>query len=112
MSAKIVDRGRGPELEGTRVTVYRIMDFLRDGTTLECIAEELEVTEQQVKVAIEYIEAHRTEVESEYEQILRRVNQPNAPWVDAQCAKTPEELRQRILAHHSRKHSDAGRGRQ
>ena len=31
MSARIIDRGRGPEIEGTRITVYRIMDYVRDG---------------------------------------------------------------------------------
>jgi len=28
MSAKIIDRGRGPEIEGTRITVYDVMDYL------------------------------------------------------------------------------------
>src|SRR3989442_15866224 len=32
MVARIIDRGRGPEVAGTRVTVYRIMDFVREGS--------------------------------------------------------------------------------
>ena len=28
MGAKIIDRGRGPEIEGTRITVYDVMDYL------------------------------------------------------------------------------------
>ena len=32
MAARIINRGRGPEVAGTRVTVYRIMDFLREGS--------------------------------------------------------------------------------
>jgi len=27
MSANIIDRGRGPEIEGTRIRVYRSIDF-------------------------------------------------------------------------------------
>ena len=30
MTARIINRGRGPEVEGTRVTVYRILDFFRE----------------------------------------------------------------------------------
>ena len=28
MGAKIIDRGRGPEIEGTRITVYDVMDWV------------------------------------------------------------------------------------
>jgi hypothetical protein len=28
MGAKIIDRNRGPEIEGTRITVYDVMDYL------------------------------------------------------------------------------------
>ena len=27
MAAKIIDRGRGPEIAGTRITVYHVMDY-------------------------------------------------------------------------------------
>jgi hypothetical protein len=29
MTARIIDRGRGPEIEGTRITVYDVMDYWR-----------------------------------------------------------------------------------
>lgn len=29
MSAKIIHRGRGPEIEGTRITVYDVWDYAR-----------------------------------------------------------------------------------
>lgn len=97
MTAQIIDRGRGPELEGTRVTVYRIMDFLAYDDPPEAIARELDLTMEQVRVALDYIEAHRTEVEEVYRTILERVNRPNPPWVEALRAKSPEELKRRIL---------------
>ncbi|HZW33155.1 MAG TPA: DUF433 domain-containing protein [Isosphaeraceae bacterium] len=96
MSARIIDRGRGPELEGTRVTVYRIMDFVRDGSPPEEIARELELTGEQVSLALDYITAHRDEVQTAYEQILRRVSGPNPEWVEGRLAKTPEELKRRL----------------
>ena len=29
--ATIIDRGRGPEIAGTRITVYDVMDYLKHG---------------------------------------------------------------------------------
>ena len=94
----IIERGRGPELRGTRITVYRIMDFLRYGYSASEIAEELGLTARKVSVAIEYIRSHQEQSDREYELILERVNQPNPPEVDRGRAKTREELRQRIRA--------------
>jgi uncharacterized protein (DUF433 family) len=111
MTARIIDRGRGPELEGTRVTVYRIMDFLRYNSPPEEIAAELDLTHEQVQLALDYIEAHRSEVEAVYERILQRVSQGNPAWVEALCPKTPEELRQWIRARHAKetRHVDSPR---
>ena len=75
MTARIIDRGRGPEVAGTRVTVYRIMDFLREGSSAGRIATELLLTEEQVRVALDYIAVHRRTIEAEYEKILQRVQQ-------------------------------------
>ena len=82
MAARIIDRGRGPEVAGTRVTVYRIMDVLREGSSPGRIATELHLTEEQVRVALDYIAMHRRSVEAEYEKILQRVQQRNPPHVE------------------------------
>lgn len=98
MTTRIIDRGRGPEIEGTRVTIYRIMDFVRAGDPRARIAGELNLTEEQVGEALAYIDAHREEVEAGYAAILKRASQPNPEWVEAGAAKTWEELRRRIEA--------------
>ena len=107
MSGKIINRGRGPEIEGTRVTVYRVMDFVRGGTPSESIARELELTEEQVSLALDYIASHQSEVSAEYDKIWQRVHGLNPKWVEAGSARTPEELRQRIRARHSQKPAHA-----
>jgi len=96
MAARIIDRGRGPELEGTRVTIYCVMDYVRAGDPPSRIAEELELTDDQVQLALGYIDTHRCEVESAYDAIVKRGNEPNPDWVDEGSAKTWEELRRRI----------------
>jgi uncharacterized protein (DUF433 family) len=98
---RILDRGRGPELAGTRVTVYLIMDFLRYNYSASEIARELAITTQQVRVVLDYIEEHRTQVETDYERILERANRPNTPEVEAVLPKTSDELRRRIMERHS-----------
>lgn len=40
-SNTIVDRGRGPEIAGTRITAYTIMDFLKSDDPRPEIAGEL-----------------------------------------------------------------------
>jgi uncharacterized protein (DUF433 family) len=111
MAVCIIDRGRGPELEGTRVTVYLVMDYVRAGDPPSQIAQELDLSEEQVRAALEYINAHRDEVEAEYEAILKRVSQPNPDWVEAGAAKTWDELRRRIEARSGGEPAHARHGR-
>ena len=112
MSARIIDRGRGPELEGTRVTVYRVMDYVVEGASACRIADELSLSDEQVQVALDYIAVHRSEIDAEYERILKRVHGKNPPWVDAGIPKTEEDLKQRIKARASGNLQHAGGRRQ
>jgi uncharacterized protein (DUF433 family) len=105
MAARIIDRGRGPEVEGTRVTVYRILDYVREGSSIGRIVTELNLTEEQVHMALDYIAAHRRIVEAEYEKILLRVQKRNPPHVDAGRATSPDALKQRIRARCARRHA-------
>ena len=110
MAARIVHRGRGPELEGTRVTVYRIMDFVQESCPTGGIAIALHLTEEQVRAALDYIALHHQEVEAEYNKILQRVQQRNPPEVEAGRATSPELLKQRIRARWEKDvtHADTG----
>ena len=74
------------------------MDYVLAGDPPSQIAEELDLSEQQVQAAMEYISPHRDEVEAQYEAILKRVSQPNPDWVEAGRAETWDELRRRIAA--------------
>jgi uncharacterized protein (DUF433 family) len=98
MTTRIINRGRGPEIEGTRITVYRIMDFVRDNCSMTTIADELNLSEAQVHAALDYIAANRTEVEAEYDQLLQRVQQANPPHIQAGRAQSVDELERRIHA--------------
>ncbi|MGO9467319.1 MAG: DUF433 domain-containing protein [Isosphaeraceae bacterium] len=108
MAARIIDRGRGLELEGTRVTIYRVMDYVGAGDPPSRNAQERELTEAQVQEALGYIDTHRDEVEAAYDVILKRVNEPNPDWVGEESATTWEELRRRIGARSTGEAADVG----
>lgn len=69
----IEETPRGPSIAGTRITVYSIMDYIKNNRSKEYILEMMPlITAEQLDAVYEYIEQHREAVEAEYEQILRR----------------------------------------
>ena len=91
-SEELVNRGRGPEIPGTRITIYRIMDFFPYTTDPVQIAQALSISEDQVRIALDYINRHEAEVRAQYQAILDRVRSRTAHLVD-QPPRTREELR-------------------
>ena len=108
MSEMIIDRGRGPEIAGTRITVYCIMDYIRDGIDSPQIATELRLSADQVVAAIEYIHAHGADLSAEYNRIVNR-DRSNPAWVETGRAKSIEELQQRLLARRAKSAAHADR---
>jgi uncharacterized protein (DUF433 family) len=80
---EIIDRGRGPEIAGTRVTVYTIWDYASTGDHHSSIALMLGLSSAQVLAAIEYIEQHKEEVLADYQKILDRAAKGHPPEVQA-----------------------------
>ena len=79
----IHDRGRGPEIEGTRITVYDVMDYYLDGWPAGRIANWLSQRTDDIQAAIDYIEAHRAEVDEAYRKIVERAERGNPPEIRA-----------------------------
>jgi uncharacterized protein (DUF433 family) len=80
VEAKIVNYGRGPSIAGTRITVYDVMDYYKHGWSSDQIAEVFpRVSSNEVQAAIDYIEAHKVEVLTEYQKILDRHHNYNYP---------------------------------
>ncbi len=79
MHAAIINRGRGPEIEGTRITVYDIMDHLQADWPPTRIAAFLRVSTDQVQAALDYIESHKQDVTAAYQRMLDRAARGNPP---------------------------------
>ena len=103
MGAKIIDRGRGPEIEGTRITVYDVMDYLQEGWRYDQIAGLFRLPPDDIQAAIQYIESHYAEVMADYQQILARHSQVQyPPEVQAKLARSHQKLQAKLAEIQSR----------
>ena len=70
----IHDRGRGPELVGTRITIYNLVPYLiKPAWTEAAIAEANRVTAEQVAAMRAYFLAHYAEVMAQHDRIEERI---------------------------------------
>ena len=83
LEAKIIKTGRGPEIAGTRITVYDVIEYYKAGQHRDMIAAILSLSSNQVEVAIRYIEEHRDEVMASYEKNMERIRRGNPPELQA-----------------------------
>jgi uncharacterized protein (DUF433 family) len=96
--AEIIDRGRGPEIKGTRITVYDVVDYVLEGWHPAQIATWFRLSSVQIEAAVAYFREHRIEVLREYVKILERAARGNPPEVEAKAEeshrRTQELIRQ------------------
>ena len=79
----IIDRGRGPELAGTRITVFDVLPYLQADWQPASIALLLGLSTSQVLAVMEYVEEHWEEVMATNQKILDRIARGNPPEVEA-----------------------------
>ncbi len=96
MSQVIINRGRGPEIAGTRITVYDVLDYSTKGYHPAFIASLFRVSSEQVVAALEYIEAHKDEVMAEYQQMRARDAEGNPPEVRTKETSSHAKLLARL----------------
>lgn len=96
-SPLIHDRGRGPELVGTRITVYNLIPyFLNPETTETQIACGAGITPGQVAAMRAYVLRHYAEVMAVHQQIEERIRRgieaQNTPEFQTRRARVAEEM--------------------
>ncbi len=96
LEAKIVKTGRGPEIAGTRITVYDVIQYYTAGRHRDMIAGILSLSSDQVDAAIQYIEEHRDEVMASYEKNMERIRRGNPPELQAKLDAIRGTARARI----------------
>ena len=71
----IIRTERGLTIAGTRITLYDVMDYVTAQYPPKFIQGLFDLTEEQINAALAYIEAHRADVEAEYQQVLKEAEE-------------------------------------
>ncbi len=79
-TAQIIRTERGLSIDGTRMTLYDVMDFVKADYPPHLIQDRLLLSDEQFEVALRYIDEHRDEVEAEYAQILHEAEESRRYW--------------------------------
>ena len=98
---RINDRGDGPKIAGTRITVYTVLEYVRAGRTRDWIAAMLNLSSQQVQTAMDYIDAHSDAVGAEYERILSRIRAGNPPHVKEKLRANRDKVNACLSRQHA-----------
>ena len=78
--ATIIRTERGLTISGTRLTLYDVMDFLKAEYSPKLIRNKFNLTDDQINAALSYIEANRTQIETEYQQVLQTRSEIRSYW--------------------------------
>jgi uncharacterized protein (DUF433 family) len=71
----IIRTERGLTIAGTRITLYDVMDYVTAQYPPKFIRSLFDLTEEQINAALAYIDAHRAEVEAEYQLVLKQAEE-------------------------------------
>jgi uncharacterized protein (DUF433 family) len=82
-TSKIVVRtGRGLTIAGTRITLYSIMDYIKQDWPPKLIKGLFDLTDEQISGVLAYIEANRDQVEAEYQLVLQQAEEKRQYWTE------------------------------
>lgn len=91
----IIRTERGLTIAGTRITLYDVIDYLKADYPHKYIRDVFNLTDEQMNGVLAYIEAHRVEVEAEYQDVLQMAEEIRQYWEErnrdrlARIAATP-----------------------
>jgi len=92
----VVRTDRGLSVAGTRITLYQIMDYVKDKAPPEVIRDHFRLTIRQTDDVMDYIRTHYDELEEEYRRIVRQADEIRQYWSErnrerfAEIARRPE----------------------
>ena len=83
----IVRTERGLTIAGTRITLYDVIAHLKAQYPPKFIRDVFNLTDEQLRAAISYIEAHQTDVEAQDQEILKSAEETRQYWEDRNHVK-------------------------
>ena len=76
----IIRTERGLSIAGTRITLYDVMDYLKAQYPRKFIRDAFNLTDEQLHIALAYIEMHQPAVEAEYQETLKAAEEIRQYW--------------------------------
>jgi uncharacterized protein (DUF433 family) len=76
----VVRNSRGLSIADTRITLYDILDYLKQDWSPQWIQTWFDLSDHQIQAVMDYIEQHREEVEAEYQEVLREAEENRQYW--------------------------------
>lgn len=70
----------GLTIKESRLTLYAIMDEMRDGNSLKNVRDLYELTDEEMLEILDYIHLHKEEVEQEYQSVLKTAEENRKYW--------------------------------
>lgn len=89
---QIIDRGRGPELERARITVYDILPYLERGWTHSSISLVCDISQDELSALEQYIADHQDEITAERQRIRERLAGSDTPEAEAKLWAHREKI--------------------
>ena len=71
---------RGLAIAGLRLTLYEIMDLVKEGWPAEKILSFYPLSAEQLQAAYDYFAAHGEEFEAEYQRVVRESEESERYW--------------------------------
>lgn len=71
---------RGLTVKGSRLTLYSILDAMKDNNSLKNVRDIFELTDQEMLDVLDYIHLHKAEVEKEYQAVLESAQKNKEYW--------------------------------
>jgi uncharacterized protein (DUF433 family) len=78
----VIRTSRGLTVEGSRLTIYQLMDHFKAGDPDELVLDWYQLTPAQLADIHQYINDHGEEVETEYREVLCRAAAEQRYWED------------------------------
>jgi len=85
--ATIVRTERGLVIAGTRITLYSLLDYLQADWPPDLVRQWLNLTDDQMAAALDYIQCHHHEVEQEFELVKRMAEDNRRYWQERNRAR-------------------------
>jgi len=84
----VVRTSRGLSVKGSRLTLYSIMDGIRDNNSLKNVRDLYELTDEEMLDVLDYIHLNKQEVQQEYQAVLKSAAENQKYWEE----KNKEQL--------------------